>query len=317
MKQNNQLAGQNAQLATKMELKKTIDNSAAKAHTHVYDAQNPVCKTCGQKMDQKAQDFVRERQQEKDDLIGEITKIAGDIDALKANISDLKYKIAKAEQDITPLAEAISALERALVEQSKRLSAAKGDVAMSTRYATHLAELQTSAIAIDKMGQRQSEQLKAASDHRAAALQNVARLSLLFDAVLKYLIPEAASGKIDLDQNELNLRFQMGGDRSTAAVDSLKIVAFDLAALLLTIEGRTQLPALLIHDSPREADLGLSIYNRLFAMGEKLEGIGAAPLFQYIVTTTTAPPGTYQKEPWQRLELHGAPANMRLFGVDL
>ncbi|MEE4454790.1 hypothetical protein [Novosphingobium resinovorum] len=312
----NQLAGLNADLATKTELRKTIDNNSAKAHTHVYDAQNPVCKTCGTRMDQKALDFVREREQERDDLIGKIAEIAGDIGALESNISAVKYQIAAAQQAAKPLAEAVIALERALVDQSRRLSAAKGDITMSTRYATHLGELKTSTNTIEQLVQLQSTHLNAASEHRVAALQNVDRLSLLFDAVLKFLIPETANGKIDLEQNELNLRFQMGGDRSTAAVDSLKIVAFDLATLLLTIEGRTQLPAFLIHDSPREADLGLSIYNRLFTMSQKLEEIGGTPLFQYIVTTTTAPPEAFQKEPWQRLELHGAPADKRVFGMD-
>src|SRR3546814_14292796 len=61
----------------------------------------------------------------------------------------------------------------------------------------------------------------------------------------------------------LSLKVQMGGERSTAAIDSLKIVAFDLSALMMTIEGQTRLGGFLLHDSPREADLGRSIYNRL------------------------------------------------------
>jgi chromosome segregation ATPase len=100
----NQLAGLNANLTTKKELRKTVDNSSAKAHTQVYDAQNPVCKTCGTRMDQKALDFVREREQEKDDLISKITEIAGDIDALEANIDGVKYQIAAAQQAVKPLA---------------------------------------------------------------------------------------------------------------------------------------------------------------------------------------------------------------------
>lgn len=52
------------------------------------------------------------------------------------------------------------------------------------------------------------------------------------------------------------MRDRVGG----TAMESLKAIAFDVAALLMTLqlmtlEGRTHLPALLIHDSPREADL--------------------------------------------------------------
>lgn len=311
------LAEIDKELASKGEFKKILDNAATKAHTHVYDAQNPVCKTCGQSMDQTALNFVAERQQEKDDVVGQLTSLANDISGLTTEKDGLKYQRATAEQGLVPLADAVLKLEKALIEQSKRQSEAKGDVAMSTRYATHLGELQSSATAIDDLTAKQGEETRKATEQRNASLQTVARLSHLFDAVLKFLIPDGASGTINLDQNDLNLRLQMGGERSTAAVDSLKIVAFDLAALLLTIEGRTQLPAFLIHDSPREADLGLSIYNRLFMLGEKLEGMGPSPLFQYIVTTTTAPPEAYRKEPWQRLELHGAPPDKRLFATDL
>jgi hypothetical protein len=159
-----------------------------------------------------------------------------------------------------------------LVEQSKRLSAAKGDITMSTRYAAHLSELETSAAAIEEMVRSQTTSQRSIRTSRSSPSE--CRPSVAPVRRGPEIPDPRNGGKIDLEQNELNLRFQMGGDRSTAAVDPSKIVAFDLAALLLTIEGRTQLPAFLIHDSPREADLGLSIYNRLFTMSQKLEEIG-------------------------------------------
>ncbi len=72
-----------------------------------------------------------------------------------------------------------------------------------------------------------------------------------------------------------------------------------------------------IHDSPREADLGLSIYSRLFDFARKLENYGPAPLFQYILTITTEPPLEFRQDPWLRLTVHGGPAAERLLGVDL
>jgi hypothetical protein len=94
-------------------------------------------------------------------------------------------------------------------------------------------------------------------------------------------------------------------------------VAFDLAALCLSIEGVTRIPSFLLHDSPREADLGGSIYGRLFDIVEELENIGASPLFQYILTTTTAPPLKFRGSPYLRLKLHGDPPAQRLLGIDL
>jgi len=83
------------------------------------------------------------------------------------------------------------------------------------------------------------------------------------------------------------------------------------------IEGATRVPAFLVHDSPREADLGLLIYHRLFQLARWLEGVGGQPLFQYVLTTTTRPPPDLAKEPWLRLSLRGAPAAKRLLQCDL
>jgi hypothetical protein len=77
------------------------------------------------------------------------------------------------------------------------------------------------------------------------------------------------------------------------------------------------MPDFLLHDSPREADLGLSIYHRLFQFARNLQRFGPVPLFQYIVTTTTEPPREFLDEEWRRLTIHGAPASERLLMVDL
>jgi hypothetical protein len=153
--------------------------------------------------------------------------------------------------------------------------------------------------------------------HRASVAESIHRLSNWFDGTLQELVPGEIRGTAKLDGNGLTLKVDLGGERSTAAIDSLKVVAFDFAALLMSIEGRTRLPSFLVHDSPREADLGLSIYSRLFDFARKLENYGPAPLFQYIVTTTTEPPLEFRHDPWLRLTVHGGPAAERLLGVDL
>jgi hypothetical protein len=103
----------------------------------------------------------------------------------------------------------------------------------------------------------------------------------------------------------------------TAAIDSLKILAFDLAAMSRSIEGATRVPAFLLHDSPREADLGLSIYHELFGLVRDLEGAADQPPFQYIVTTTTEPPESFKSDSRLRLIIRGEPANERLLKMDL
>jgi len=156
-----------------------------------------------------------------------------------------------------------------------------------------------------------------AAAYREEGTRVFQRVSQTFDAIIRDLAGPEASGRIALDGNGLHLTVELGGERSTAAIDSLKVLAFDLAVLCVSMEGTTHLPAFLLHDSPREADLGLSVYHRLFRFASSLEEIGERPLFQYIVTTTTRPPDELNTEPWLCLILEGAPAEKRLLRRDL
>lgn len=143
------------------------------------------------------------------------------------------------------------------------------------------------------------------------------QISEKFDPIVRYLAGQGAKGRVALSGVGIELFVDMSGDRETAAIASLKVLAFDLAALCLSIEGATRVPAFLIHDSPREADLGLSIYHRLFRLMREVEGNAEQPTFQYIITTTTRPPDDLTKEPWLRLTLRGSPGHERLLRCDL
>jgi hypothetical protein len=149
--------------------------------------------------------------------------------------------------------------------------------------------------------------------HLSAVASLIGDLSDRFDAIFHQMIPVDDRCNVKLDGNGFGIKVPASG----TAIVSLDVVLFDLAVLAMAIEGKTRHPGLLIHDSPREADLGGSIYAGLFDLARKLEGFGPAPLFQYIVTTTTEPPKEYRAEPWLRLELRGSPAQERLLGVDL
>ena len=142
------------------------------------------------------------------------------------------------------------------------------------------------------------------------------KLSRFFNAIIREVVGTDATGTISLDGNGLRSSVELGGERTTAAIESLKVIAFDLAVMCMSIEGRTHLPAFLIHDSPREADLGLSVYQRLFYFTYNLETATTQPLFQYIVTTTTSPPDELRKEPWLSETLGGVAAK-RLMKRDL
>jgi hypothetical protein len=65
----------------------------------------------------------------------------------------------------------------------------------------------------------------------------IGRFSGFFDAIIRFLVGQGATGRITLDGIGLKTTVELGGERSTAAIDSLKVVAFDLAALCMGIQG--------------------------------------------------------------------------------
>ncbi|MBY5344953.1 chromosome segregation protein SMC [Rhizobium leguminosarum bv. viciae] len=142
-------------------------------------------------------------------------------------------------------------------------------------------------------------------------------ISRKFSAIIRRFVSDNSKGALTLTGKGLKLIVDIDGDRRTAAIDSLKVLAFDLACLCLSVEGSTRVPAFVVHDSPREADLGLSIYDELFQLMRELEEFTETPVFQYIVTTTTRPPNNLRRDPWLRLILRGAPGSERLLQRDL
>ncbi len=99
-------------------------------------------------------------------------------------------------------------------------------------------------------------------------------------------------------------------------LNSLRLVLFDLAALLCAVEGRSSAPAVLLHDSPREGDLDPWTYGRLFETALRLGPDEQTAPFQYILTTTTEPPeGDVRQR--VRVELSARSDETRFFRLDL
>lgn len=152
--------------------------------------------------------------------------------------------------------------------------------------------------------------------HHAAAL---GRVSDRFAYVVRALLGDRMGGRIEDDGRHLALRVDEHGDRESAAVATIKLLAFDLAALTASIEGHGAFPRFLIHDGPREADMDQAIYERLFLYAKSLEErFRGEAGFQYILTTTAPPPASLQRAPWL-LEpvLDASHPEGRLLGVDL
>ena len=303
-----------------------IERETPGLSARIDDAVAPPCPICevpidralaeGCKLSHKLSDVTtlrRRREEAEKDLRSKRTEV----EQAKATIADLRPGLVAAKARREEIWKSVLVSRRLQKERSDAWYAARraGD---DTVDLANLFESKAAGEAeINDLEGKLEQTREAATAERNQHADVFARLERHFDPLVRRLLGKEAQGHIGHDGNGLHLTVQLGGDRSTPAIDSVKILAFDLAAMCRAIEGSTHLPALLIHDSPREADLGLSIYHELFKLIVDLERIGPAPLFQYIVTTTTRPPDELTTEPWLRVTLHGAPAQKRLLGKDL
>ncbi|WP_041522646.1 coiled-coil domain-containing protein [Gilvimarinus agarilyticus] len=88
----------------------------------------------------------------------------------------------------------------------------------------------------------------------------------------------------------------------------LEILLGDLSCLFYSVGNTSAFPGILIHDCPREADMGPKLYEEyvtLVAAAERhCEKLGNEVPFQYIITTTTPPPEALSDSEKVVLKLH-------------
>lgn len=141
-----------------------------------------------------------------------------------------------------------------------------------------------------------------------------------FDAVCKHVLGSKVRAAITIERRSLVLETFDRGPLTSAAIETVKILALDFAALWSSIEDKSFHPSFLMHDGPREADMDAWMYRRFFTFMRKLEEAYPAdqePAFQYIITTTEAPPDDMQGDPWLLPPLSARTQDERLLRTDL
>lgn len=239
------------------------------------------------------------------------------IGGLEARLKALQPAIALGRQHVEQSEERVQAIESvrdARAHAWQKATSLKEGVERFAELSTERDEAQKRLRNLEDKLSKERERLAIFRDKQG---QTFGTISRKFSAIIRRLVNENAKGSVTLSGNGLEIVVDVDGDRRTAAIESLKVLAFDLACLCLSVEGATRVPAFLVHDSPREADLGLSIYDELFRLMRELEGMTETTAFQYIVTTTTRPPDDIRRDPWLRLTLKGAPGSERLMTRDL
>ncbi len=147
-------------------------------------------------------------------------------------------------------------------------------------------------------------------------------LNKIFSTSAKNVLPSANyDGEVKMEERELHFQITHRGAMSGEAMETLAVLLSDISCLIYnSFSGRSYLPGFLLHDSPREADLGLRLYRGYFRFAARLvadlEAHGGCP-FQYIITTTTPPPKDLSTNDYIALRLDASKESELLFRRDL
>lgn len=144
--------------------------------------------------------------------------------------------------------------------------------------------------------------------------------SKVFTDVVGAILGASVTAWVEIQERGLALKANRNGNLGGTALATIKTIAFDLAAVVQSIEGTGRHPRFLIHDGPREGDMARIVYGRLFLLARHIEEAfkGQPPNFQYIVTTTTPPPSDMQEgSEWLLCEpMKGSDKRLKLLRTD-
>jgi hypothetical protein len=111
-----------------------------------------------------------------------------------------------------------------------------------------------------------------------------------FHGIVQRAINASFKGIVSVAKDELAFRISRERSLAGEAYETLAVLLADVAILMESSSDSVCHPGFLIHDSPREADLNVRLYERMLETVFSLmkDEKGNTP-YQYIVTTTTQP----------------------------
>ena len=155
---------------------------------------------------------------------------------------------------------------------------------------------------------RDSQSLDSASLPHAATSK---KLTALYKQIVREVFPDY-TGECILGAS---VPFRILG-RGGEALHISEVLLGDICTLLYGANKGVTHPGMLIHDSPREADMGNNLYQKYEQLLVQLQQLCLSQSsfpFQYIVTTTTSPSPELLEQKVVKLELHSSDRDGFLF----
>lgn len=226
--------------------------------------------------------------------------------------------VSVARSDLNAKQKAMNEKRDVLVEKRTQLRTLSRQALQATQDETEAAKLETSLGTLEADIRRSLERQ---SKLREQQNQSLSDFNDAFARVTKAILGSEVNATVQFRGRQLEPKLNHRGDLTSAAIETVKILAFDLATLISSVEGRGLHPRFLLHDGPREADMAADLYQKLFLLAREMElafGVERTPNFQYIITTTEPPPVDLQTEPWLiEPVLDASDKSGRLLGEDL
>lgn len=214
-------------------------------------------------------------------------KLSGEMPKLQAAVEDAE----------SHLNDATAEANRDLALLLQKAARAEGIAKLYRSIAETREEQTKAANTIKQRGDALDADRAALAQLRRDMEDKVVELSNIFADIIRGVMGASVEPDLRVTADGIEPHVTRGSELSGAALDTIKTLAFDLAAVIASIEGKGDHPRFLIHDGPREGDMARVIYDRFFFYATGIEHAFASPnlaSFQYILTTTTPPPKSMQ-----------------------
>lgn len=172
---------------------------------------------------------------------------------------------------------------------------------------------------LDELGKKHKKCLDDLAGLREKAKRSSLDIRSIYNDIIRYILGLEIKGDISFSGGDIELYCSYQDSKlSSAALNAVKNVCFDLTAMALSIGGAGSHPRFLIHDGPRVSDLAATIFRYYFSLAKEFEDVANNNAnFQYIITTTEPPPKELQTKPWLICKLDAAHQDARLFRCNL
>lgn len=253
---------------------------------------------------------VVEREQDAAALADQAEQLQTPIDRLRGRIDELNRQKNDLLEKRIGLNRQIEAIPKVIAELQRWSGVLEGTVPNTDLNALRSSEsdtekdIESTKAELDKVVSRQRERAKSFVSG--------------FNELVRKTINKDFKGEIDVDEEGVTFRISRENSLAGEAYETLAVLLADITLLLESSATTVHHPGFLLHDSPREADLNIRLYERLLetafsSMQESRDGDDTP--FQYIVTTTTPPSDKLKKDSITMHTLSGGDGS--LFGRQL